>query len=62
VPAASSAASSSPDDFHPSVLGSTLAALVVYARLTGTPPGAVPLPYRARTARILRQAAAEALR
>ena len=36
--------------------------LVVYARLTGTPPSAVPLPYRARTARILRQAAAEALR
>jgi hypothetical protein len=51
-----------PDDFHPSVLGSTLAALVVYARLTGTPPSAVPLPYGARTARILRQAAAEALR
>ena len=51
-----------PDDFHPSVLGSTLAALVVYARLTGTPPGAVPLPFRPRTARILRQAAAEALR
>jgi hypothetical protein len=51
-----------PDDFHPSVLGSTLAALVVYARLTGTPPSAVPLPYRARTARILRLAAAEALR
>ena len=51
-----------PDDFHPSVLGSTLAALVVYARLTGTPPSAVPLPYRAGTARILRQAAAEALR
>ena len=51
-----------PDDFHPSVLGSTLAALVVYARLTGTPPSAVPLPYGARTTRILRQAAAEALR
>lgn len=50
-----------PDDFHPSVLGSTLAALVVYARLTGAPPSAVPLPYRARTARILRLAAAEAL-
>jgi hypothetical protein len=51
-----------PDAFHPSVLGSTLAALVVYARLTGTPPSAVPLPYGARTTRILRQAAAEALR
>ena len=37
------------DDFHPSVLGSTLAALVVYARLTGTPPSAVPLPFNART-------------
>ena len=51
-----------PDDFHPSVLGSTLAALVVYARLTGTPPSAVPLPFNARTTRILRQAAADALR
>ena len=51
-----------PDDFHPSVLGSTLAALVVYARLTGTPPSAVPLPFGARTTRILRQAAADALR
>ena len=51
-----------PDDFHPSVLGSTLAALVVYARLTGTPPRAVPLPFTARTTRILRQAAADALR
>ena len=51
-----------PDDFHPSVLGSTLAALVVYARLTGTPPSAVPLPYDARTTRILRRAAADALR
>jgi hypothetical protein len=51
-----------PDEFHPSVLGSTLAALVVYCRLAGTPPSAVPLPYRAHTARILRQAAAEALR
>jgi hypothetical protein len=50
------------DGFHPSVLGSTLAALVVYARLTGTPPSAVPLPFKARTTRILRQAAAEALR
>ena len=51
-----------PDDFHPSVLGSTLAALVVYARLTGTPPSAVPLPFNARTTRILRQSAADALR
>jgi len=51
-----------PDGFHPSVLGTTLAALVVYTRLTGTPPSAVPLPYRAPTARILRRAAADALR
>ena len=29
-----------PDGFHPSVLGTTLAALVVYARLTGTSPSA----------------------
>src|SRR4029453_3951554 len=33
-----------PDGFPPSVLGTTLAALVVYTRLTGTPPSAVPLP------------------
>jgi hypothetical protein len=51
-----------PDEFHPSLLGSTLAALVVFARLTGTPPSAVPLPYPARTAWILRQAATGALR
>jgi lysophospholipase L1-like esterase len=50
-----------PDGFHPSRLGTTLAALVIYARLTGTPPARVALPYPARTARLLRAAAAEAI-
>jgi lysophospholipase L1-like esterase len=51
-----------PDGFHPSKLGTTLAALVIYARLTGTPPARIALPYPARTAKLLRAAAAEALR
>ena len=39
-----------------------LAAVLAGLALTGTPPSAVPLQFRARTAGILRQAAAEALR
>lgn len=49
------------DGFHPSRLGTTLAALVIYARLTHTPPARVPLPYPLKTAKLLRAAAAEAL-
>ncbi|MFL5925452.1 MAG: hypothetical protein ACJ77E_00760 [Gaiellaceae bacterium] len=51
-----------PDGFHPSQLGTTLAALVITARLTGTPAGRVPLPYPAKIARLLRAAAAEAIK
>ena len=51
-----------PDGFHPSQLGTTLAALVITARLTNTPPVRVPLPYPAKTAKLLRAAAAEAIR
>jgi lysophospholipase L1-like esterase len=50
-----------PDGFHPSKLGTTLAALVIYARLTHTAPARVALPYTPRTAKLLRAAAAEAL-
>jgi hypothetical protein len=51
-----------PDGFHPSQLDTTLAALVITARLTNTPPARVPLPYPAKTAKLLRAAAAEAIR
>jgi len=51
-----------PDGFHPSRLGTTLAALVITARLTRTPPTRIALPYPAKTAKLLRAAAAEALR
>ena len=52
----------SPDLFHPSRLGTILAALVAYGGLTGTRPAAVPLPeVPAATAKVLRAAAAEAL-
>ena len=51
-----------PDGFHPSRLGTTLAALVIVARLTATPPARIALPYPAKTALLLRAAAAEALR
>ena len=51
-----------PDGFHPSKLGTTLAALVITARLTKTPPARIALPYPVKTAKLLRVAAAEALR
>jgi hypothetical protein len=51
-----------PDGFHPSKLGTTLAALVIASRLTGTPPARIALPYPATTAKLLRAAAAEAIR
>jgi hypothetical protein len=51
-----------PDGFHPSRLGTTLAALVIVARLTATPPARIALPVPARTATLLRAAAVEALR
>jgi len=50
-----------PDGFHPSRLGTTLAALVIYSRLTHTPPARVALPYPTKTAKLLRAAAGEAL-
>jgi len=51
------------DGFHPSELGTELAALVVYAGLTGASPGSLPLDgsVPADVARVLRDAAAEAL-
>jgi hypothetical protein len=51
------------DGFHPSELGTELAALVVYAGLTGVSPETLPLDdsVPADSARILRDAAAEAL-
>jgi len=51
-----------PDGFHPSRLGTTLAALVITARITGTPPARLSLPYASKTAGLLRASAAEALR
>jgi hypothetical protein len=50
-----------PDGFHPSELGTVLAALVVYAGLTGAATQDLPVPVDGPTARILREAAAEAL-
>ena len=59
-----------PDGFHPSPLGTYLAALVVVAGLTGQQPPAVPfavhrpgfdLTVSATRARLLRSAAADAL-
>jgi hypothetical protein len=51
------------DGFHPGELGTELAALVVYAGLTGASPGGLALDdaVPADSARILREAAAEAL-
>jgi hypothetical protein len=49
------------DGLHPSELGTRLTALVVYAGLTGVPPARLPLPVDEETARVLREAAAEAL-
>jgi lysophospholipase L1-like esterase len=51
-----------PDGFHPSKLGTTLAAVVILARLTNTPVARIALPYPAKTAKLLRAAAAEAIR
>jgi hypothetical protein len=34
---------------------------VIYAKLTATPPARVALPYPAKTAKLLRAAAAEAI-
>jgi hypothetical protein len=50
------------DGFHPSRLGTALAALVIASRLTGTPPARIALPYPAKTAKLLRASAAEAIR
>lgn len=50
-----------PDGFHPSELGTQLAALVVYAGLTGTDPEELPLDLDDAIATTLRAAAAEAL-
>jgi lysophospholipase L1-like esterase len=51
-----------PDGFHPSKLGTTLAALVIASRLTSTAPARIALPYSVKTAKLLRAAAAEAIR
>jgi hypothetical protein len=54
-----------PDGFHPSPLGSYLAALVVYAGLTGELPRTLPstgVKLDPRTALVLRAAASSALR
>ena len=50
-----------PDGFHPSQLGTRLAALVVYAGLTGADPARLPLEVDDTVAPVLRAAAAEAL-
>ena len=50
-----------PDGFHPSELGTQLAALVVYAGLTGADPEELPLDLDDDVAGILRAAAGEAL-
>ncbi len=46
-----------PDGFHPSKLGTTLAALVIVARLTHQPVARISLPYPPKTAKLLRAAA-----
>jgi hypothetical protein len=53
-----------PDGFHPSWLGTYLAAMVAYARLTGTSALALPVPAGTtpKRARLLRQSARDALR
>lgn len=50
-----------PDGFHPGQLGTTLAALVVYAGLTGADPERFPLGIDGAAGHILHAAAAEAL-
>lgn len=49
------------DGFHPSGLGTRLAALVVYAGLTGASPATLPVSEDVETAGVLRESAAEAL-
>jgi hypothetical protein len=54
------------DGFHPSALGSYLAALVIYSRLTQRPPTGLapltpPMPLSSSTAQILEASAASAL-
>ena len=49
-----------PDGLHPSELGTALAALVVYAGLTGASPLELPSSVAGATADLLREAAAEA--
>ena len=49
------------DGFHPSELGTRLAALVVYAGLTGASPATLPVSEDVETAGVLRESAAEAL-
>ena len=61
-----------PDGFHPTVLGSYLAALVIYGGLANAPPAGLParlelrngrtIEVSAREASIAQAAAAEALR
>ena len=52
-----------PDGFHPSRLGSYLAAVVIYAGLVKAPPVGLPrLGVSAKRARVLQAAAADALR
>jgi hypothetical protein len=52
-----------PDGFHPSRLGTYLAAMAAYARLTGTSPLALPVPAGTKPARakLLRQSVRTAL-
>jgi hypothetical protein len=49
------------DGFHPSVLGTQTAALVVYGRLFRAPVVGVRLPFALRTARLVQKSAARAL-
>jgi hypothetical protein len=51
-----------PDGFHPSVMGTYLAALVVYEQIFASPPPAGPVPAEAQpVADVLRRAAHEAV-
>ena len=51
-----------PDAFHPSLMGSQLAALTIFQALTGQPPTALPFPnLTAEQTAVVRQAASEAV-